>query len=140
MALRDVVKNAVATANRVSKSLQVDVEIRAWKGDDGFGGKDLANPVAYKAIYMQKQRQIRDFNGQDVMASSYLAFLQPILPVTPNEGMVRRQPLDPRDELTIIPMGGTALSSGFKAPPILQTEGLVDPTTTNPYYLEAWLG
>lgn len=144
MSLRDVVANAVAVAQRVTVSLQVDVSVQGWKGDDGFGGDDLSPPKTYKAIYIQKQKQVKDFNGNDVMASAYLAFLQPIEFVTPNAGVVRRQPLDPRDVLS--------LPDGLTAPPILAIEGLVDPQspvavtaaistiTAAPYYAEVWLG
>lgn len=129
--LDDIVRDAVQLAQEITGSLQVDVVIRAWKGDDGFGGAELSDPATYPALYEQKQQMVKGLNGLDVMASSRLDFLVPITAVTPNAGETRRQPLDARDQLTL-PDGVVA--------PILGVEGLVDPTTSHPYLFRVWLG
>lgn len=128
MSLADTVRKGVALANSITSSLQAEVSHRAWTGKDSFGDPAYATAVTRPALVELKQRKIRTVNGEEVVARAAVTFLHP---VPPNGAAGRREPIDPRDEIT--------LPGGFTGP-ILDTQGLVDPETDRPYLMEVFLG
>jgi len=145
MSLNSIIRNAVATADAITKDLQGDVLHSAWIGQDGFGkpiygrrvsGLDItsSNPLAAdvgatrEAVIEQKQR-IRDVQGRNVLTFVHLIFVGPI-PVN-GMGTERKEAVDPRD-VFVLPDGTTG--------PVVDVAGVVDSETNLMYAVEVWLG
>jgi hypothetical protein len=133
MGLDDIVRNAVATANSVTRTLQTTVTHRAWTGQDGYGKPTFASPVTRSAVVeltqaLSKPVLVRTSTGQEKAARAKVLFLTPI---AANGASGRTEPIDPRDEITL-PDGTTG--------PILSIEGTVDPDTSRPFAAEVWIG
>ena len=124
MALNDIVRSAVATAESVTSSLLATVSIAAWIGDDGYDAPLFAQPIVHKAIVEQKAMSIRAINGEQVMTRVQITFLHPI---APNGASGRVEPIDPRDRI-VLPDGSTG--------GIVLTQGMVNPATSGPYLLQ----
>lgn len=131
MSLADVVRNAVATANRVTAGLQPAVTYRPYLGQDYRGTVTLGDPVPLQALVDETVKPIY-VDGKMVMCTAYIALLQP-LPPTTGAGVAadRVNPIDQRDQFTL-PSGRTA--------PIVKTTGFVDAGTGAPYFHEVYLG
>lgn len=131
MSLADLVRNGVALANSITKPLQVSVVHRAWLGDDDTSKPTYGSPTSRLAIVADSSKKFKRDDGEEVIATTYIGFLEPIPPVTQTV-VGRNNPLDERDQLTL-PDGRTG--------PILKTDGgLVDPLTGRTYLHQVWLG
>jgi hypothetical protein len=133
MGLADILRNGVATANRLTAGLQTSVLHQAWIGQDRFGVPTYAAAIERPAIVEFRQRLRKGFNGAEVMQHATILFLEPI---APNYASGRREPIDPRDKIT--------LPSGYTGP-IIDISGVIDPAPTgvdlpSPYALEIALG
>lgn len=128
MGLADVVRSGVALADTVTTDLQAAVTHKAWTGRDVDRKPTYAAGVSRLAIVERRQRLIRTATGEQILSRHRIAFLRPI---AANGAATRREPIDPRDVLTL-PDGDTG--------PILEVTGVVDPSTGAPYYAEVWLG
>jgi hypothetical protein len=128
MGLQDLIRSGVATANGITEELQVAVTHEPWVGKDQYGGPVFGTPVSRQALVEMKQRLRRSYTGQEVMQMAAVTFL---VPVEPNGAAGRREPIDPRDRITL-PDGTTG--------PILDAAGLADPDTANPYFQVVALG
>lgn len=125
MALSDVVRKAVAIADRVTSSLQAEVTHEPWIGKDKYGKPLFDNPVRRMAII---DRRMSSIGGQQIVTSATVSFLYPI---TPNGATGRQEPIDVRDKITL-PNGWTQ--------PIVGVNGMIDPLTGMPYLYEVSLG
>jgi hypothetical protein len=128
MGLDSVVRSVVATANAVTSSLQATVQHAAWTGNLQDGTDSFATAVPLQALVEFKQRLRRLSTGREVMQQAVVTFIGP---VTANGTAGRREPIDPRDQIT--------LPNGYSGP-ILDVEGLVDPSTSAPYLVSVVLG
>lgn len=129
MALNTTVKNAIATAKKLTSSLADDLTIEPWTGNSRTGAPSYASAVTYPALIEFKQRIFKDrTTGRDVATKCKVTILQPI---TANGTSGRHEPIDPRDKLTL-PDGTVA--------PIKEIQGFVDPSTGFPYMFEVFLG
>lgn len=128
MGLDSVILNGVALANRVTGSLQATVQHAAWTGNQADATGSYAAAVDRQALVEFKQRLRRLPTGQEVMQQATVTFIQP---VPANGAAERREPIDPRDVITL-PNGYTG--------PILDVSGVVDPGTDAPYMLSVALG
>jgi len=128
MGLQSLVKNAVATANRITSTLQAEVAFEAWVGTDGYAAPVFAPTIALPAIVEMKQRLRRNYTGEEVLQMATVTFLRP---VEPNGATGRREPIDPRDRITL-PDGTTG--------PVLDVAGLANPDTAAPYFQVVALG
>lgn len=128
MALDGIIRSVVGIANTVTDSLQVTVTLQQWLGSDGFGASSYDDPISLKCLLDVRQQERRLPSGQMVMTKAVLQFLEPI---APNGAAGRLEPIDPRDIITL-PDGTTG--------PIVDMEGMVDPTTNRPYFQRVWLG
>lgn len=128
MGLDSIIRSGVATIDAVTASLQVSVTHAAWTGHGNYAEPTYATGVARKAIVVFKQRMRKLGNGQEVLQQASVVFPRPI---AANGTADRREPIDPRDKLTL-PNGYTG--------PILDVQGVVDPLTNAPYSLEVILG
>ncbi len=131
MGLGSIVRSAYRTAHQVTggtDGLQVDVAHYAWTSQDGYGKPTYASAKTYPAIVTRTQRLIRTQTGHEVMSRASLEFLQ--LPKA-NGASNRTEPIDTRDKL-VLPDGTTG--------PILDVNGLLDPTTEHPFGVTVWIG
>lgn len=119
----------MALANTITAPLQVNVTFEAWVGSGDYGTDSLyAEPLALPAIVEMKQQLRRSYSGEEVQQRAVVTFLAP---VRPNGAAGRREPIDPRDRITL-PDGTTG--------PILDAQGLADPATGAPYFQVVALG
>lgn len=129
-----MVRNGVATINRVTKSAQADVVHKAWIGQDNYGEPNYADQSLgsdggpLKAVVELKQSLRALPNGTTVLTKARVTFTEPV-PVNGTAG--RTEPIDPRD-LIVLPNGITGS--------IVDIVGTVDPETSEPYTVEVWLG
>jgi hypothetical protein len=129
MSLADIVKAGVAIADSQTQSLQVPVTFEAWIGDDEvYSRPQYAAPVTMMALVEMKQRLIRLPNEEEILQRAMVTFLRPI---APNGAAERREPIDPRDKITL-PNGYTG--------PIKNVEGLETTLPNSPYFVEVTLG
>jgi len=128
MGLGDLVRSGLQIADQVTQDLQPEVLHEAWIGQDGYGNAAYAAAVARPAIVEQRLHQRVTSSGRLVLVQAYVAFIRPI---PPNGAAGRKEPVDPRDRLTL-PDGSTG--------PIVDQSGLVDASTTRPFYAEVWIG
>ncbi len=131
MSLADLVRNGIALANSQTATLQVSVRHEAWIGQDATGKPLYATAVTRSAIVTDSSRRFKRNDGEEIVATTYVAFLSPI-PVRTPTVTGRQGPIDERDRLTM-PDGRTA--------PIVRVDGgLVDPSTGRTYLHQVWLG
>ena len=129
MALDAIVRKGVSLANRLTADLQDTVTHEAWIGHDGFG-KPQYDPaiISRQAVVEMDQRLIRLADGQEVQQRARVTVIGPI---TGNGAKGRKEPVDPRDRITL-PDGTIG--------PILDVKGVSDPTTGAPYAYTIILG
>lgn len=131
MAIGKLITKAFVIAEKVaggSGGVLCDVTYRPWIGNTGTGGPRYGDAVTLPAIVEKKQRLIRTKDTTEVMSKHYLGFLRPF---TPNGAADREEPIDTRDEFTL-----PDRSTG----PVLDANGLMNPTTGRPYHADVWLG
>lgn len=128
MSLAGTVRSAVATADKVVKSLEEEVVHVAWIGQDHFGKEKYAAPVSRKALVEQGIKDRRLGDGRIVTTRAKLTFLEI---VEPNGANGRVGAIDPRDKIS--------LADGTSGP-ILDIGGLRDPEMLRPYLYEVLLG
>lgn len=121
MGFADIVRSGVATANRLTASLQVSVQHEAWIGTGDYAAPQYAEPASRPALVEMKQRERRLATGEVVVQVASVTIVGP-LPAEGSEG--RREPLDPRDRIT--------LPNGYVGR-IIDVRGLADPKTGQPY-------
>jgi hypothetical protein len=123
------IRSAVELGNTLSAEVQVDVIHEAWIGGDGYGKPVYAAPVIRKALVQEGTNQHRRMPSGDVItARAAVTFLDP---VPPNGTPGRREPIDPRDRIT--------LPSGLTGPIVEAQGGMIDPSTNAPYISSFWL-
>jgi hypothetical protein len=125
---RDIVRNGLKTVDKVTSDLHSTILHEAWISNDTYGKPQYALPVRVKGILEVEQRLRRLDSGQEVLQHAVITFPRPL---KVNGATGRREPIDPRDVLT--------LPSGYSGP-ILFVGGVVDPSTGRPYGLEVILG
>lgn len=134
MSLRNILFNAVATINTVTKDVHSPVIHRAWIGQDGYGKPVYASPtlgsdgLPLRGIVDLKQRLRNLDSGRVVMTKAHIVFTEPV-PVNGTPG--RSEPIDKRD-LIILQDGTTG--------PIADVDGFIDRATGHPYFSQVWLG
>lgn len=147
MALVDIIRSGVATANGVTASLQPEVKHAAWTSQDGYGkakygrrvngvfidGHDPLSADLYSVLnaIVEVEQKMREVNGRIVSTYAHLTFLTPVANVEVPGGSMRQNPFDPRD-IIVLPDG--------RSGPIIDTKGFVDAGTGAPFFMEVWLG
>lgn len=127
MSIRTIVVKAISIVNNVTSSLQANVTLEAWL-DSNLDGSALYDlPVTLKALVEGEQKRMVNTESEEVVSTTKITIIGP---VADNGAPGRREPIDPRDRLTM-PDGITA--------PIIMVKGLIDPLTTRPYLFEIWL-
>lgn len=128
MSLLDTVRNAVKTADTVTKPLQATVTFkRAVPNTDGYGGFTYPTSVSLRAIVDWKQKQLRTMEGQLSVSRASVTFLDVAAVATATAG----QGISDNDQI-ILPDGTTG--------PILDMAGFIDAGTGQPVATEVFLG
>lgn len=129
MALDAVIRGAVAAVKTQLSSIQVNVTHEAWIGhQDGHAQPAFAPPVLLPAMVQEGANTRRLPTGEVITARACISFL---FPVAPNGAPGRREPIDPRDRIT--------LPSGLTGPLVESPGAAIDPTTNRPYISVFWL-
>lgn len=107
---------AVAAADQATAGLglQVEVSHEAWIGQDGYAKPQYDDPVPLSALVQEGTNQVRTLAGETITTKACLSFLRPL---TPNGATGRREPIDPRDRIT--------LPSGYTGPIVDNAGALV---------------
>lgn len=129
MSLKSLVRNAVATAHKVTKDLQVTVTHEAYTGLNGDAKATYASGVDYLALVEKRVRRFRNDAGEDIMSQHLVTFLTT---VAENGTAGRSEPIDTRDRIT--------LPDGTVVPILHVAGGILDPLTGQPYLHEVYLG
>jgi len=119
MGLLNAVRSAVAIANTVTADLQPEVTHEVYLYSDGAGKRIYEAAVSRPAIVIKKLRMVRSPQGELVMSTSQVVFLDPTIEVSLS------------DRITL-PDGTTG--------PILGTGGFVDRETGGLILTEVYLG
>lgn len=128
MALADVLRAGIAIADKVTKSVQVDVVVEAYLRQNGWGEREYADPITLKAVVDLGYKQRLTTSGRIVPTKAWVGFL---VQVPPNGAEGRNEPIDQRDRLTL-PGGVTG--------EIVESSGITDPSTSRPFFCEVWIG
>lgn len=128
--LAQLIRDGLAIAKTIvdDGGVMGTVQHSAWTGQDYTGAATYATAAGRKAIIEQRQRLRMTSSGKIVATKAYIAFLEP---VPANGASGRQEPIDTRDKI-VLPDGTTGQ--------IVDVAGLVDASTTRPYYSEVWLG
>lgn len=127
MNLLNVVRKGVATADKVTKSLQALVTFEQYLSDDGFGTAIYAYPRKLRAIVDWKQKQVRTAEGELTVTRATVTLLNiaEVVAATGGDG------IDDKDRFTL-PDGTTG--------PILDMGGFIDAGTGHPVATEVFIG
>lgn len=128
MGLAEIVRSGVSIANRVTGSLQATVQHEAWTGVGAYGAPAFDSAATRPAIVEHKTRRRRLESGEEI---NQVAAVTIIGPIAANGATGRREPIDPRDRIT--------LPNGYIGP-ILDVQGIVDPSTGLPYMYVVAIG
>lgn len=124
MGFDDIIRSGVGILNTLTASLKVTVTHEAWTGKDAYGKHSYAAGVSRQAIVEHRQsvRRTRD---------AWVTIVEPVVlitePVADNGASGRREPIDPRDRITL--PDGRVLTT-------LEVEMVMDPDTNRPYMYE----
>lgn len=118
MAFDDLIRSGVALANTLTTSLQANVQHSSWLGNDMDGDDVYSDPISRPALIEQRQRLHQTKSNELVLTRAKISFLVPTS-------------INSNDRI-ILPDGTTG--------PIVDIEGLLDPTTNLPYLPEVWIG
>lgn len=131
MGFDSVIRNAIGIANSLTSSLQAEITLEQWTGQNDQGKPTYGSVKRLMAIIDKKQTMRKDAGGQDIVAKHALTILKPI---KANGADGRQEPIDPRDRITL-PDGTTG--------PIVDIQGTVDPGAKidgDTYITEVFLG
>lgn len=130
MGMDGILRAAVASVHAAFSGAAVDVVHEAWVGfkPGGYTEPDFAAPVLRKAFVVEGTDQVRQSGGDVITVRAHVAFRDP---VPANGAPKRREPIDPRDRIT--------LPSGLTGPIVDNPGATVDPTTGRPYVSAFWL-
>lgn len=123
-----LVRKGVSIIDDQTKDLQVSVDHSAWVGSGIYAEPVYATAISRMAIVEFKQVMRRTVDGREILQKATVTFPRPI----PSNGTAeRREPIDPRDKI-VLPNGYTG--------PILDVDGVIDPSTKSLYMAEVILG
>lgn len=127
MSLLNVIRDAVAVADSVTRPLQSTVSYQRWTGQNAFGEATYAAAVDLKALVDWKAKQVRTATGTTEVSRAVVTFLDAAALSAATGGAG----IDDNDVITL-PDGTTG--------PILDLGGFIDPGTGTPVATEVALG
>jgi hypothetical protein len=131
MGLGSILRNGVATANRITGAtdgLQGECKHYAWTGQDGYGKPTYASVKKFSAVVNRKQVPVRTATGEVLLSRAQLTILQPLTAQGADE---RTEPIDLRDKIR--------LPDSDLDCKILDVQGVIDPSTGLPFGHEVFL-
>jgi len=128
MDIAKLVRESVALADSMSDSAQDDITIYPWISDDSDSKPQFGSAVTVSAIVEEKVRKRRTAAGEEILQKALVTIPRPL---ASNGAANRKEPLDTRDKI-VLPSGYTG--------PILDVNGVIDPSTHKPYMFEVILG
>jgi hypothetical protein len=130
MALADIIRSGVALAHQITNDgkLQEEVTLERWTGQTDTGAPTFAGALKLRAVVERGDVNLRDSQGETITASLRVTFVAPFAGLTA-EG--RREPVDPRDRLT--------LADGVTGPILRVDGGVNDAATNRPFVTEVWM-
>lgn len=130
MALDAIFRKGVQIIDKIVKPMQVPVKHYIYSGQTQDGTATYLRPILRYAVYTPRAQDRPGGVGQITRVSGHLQFTKPF---TETGGAPDRvKPLDPRDKFRIEGVGDLD--------PIVETLGVVDPTTLVTLCSEVWLG
>jgi hypothetical protein len=129
MGLSDILAGGIAIADSATKDVQPFVTHEAWTGQDEFGSSSYAAPVLRQAIVDLTRHQVATGGGLMVTVVATVTFLEA---VAANGAADRKEPIDPRDVIT--------LSDGTTGPILNAPDSVVNPQTGLPFYNKVMIG
>jgi hypothetical protein len=105
MGLPDLISRQLEVVRVYTEDLQADVQIEAWVGEpESFGGPERFDvPIIVPAFCQEGEQHHKRSDGQVITTKARLVLLKE---VPPNGALLRREPIDPRDRITL-PSGAT---------------------------------
>jgi len=122
------IRSTVEAVNAQTTTLQANVVHEAWIGQDDYGVPRYAAPVGRPALIHEGTTQRRLPTGDVITTRACVTFYSP---VPSNGASGRRDPIDPRDRIT--------LPSGLTGPIVDAPGAGIDPSTGHPYVSVFWL-
>lgn len=128
-----ILNTGIAIADNITKSLgfQPTVYHRAWTGQNGFGTETYtaAPGTARRAVVDLTRKQVTTTTGKLVTVVATVIFLEN---VPANGAPGRREPIDPRDIIT--------LPDGTTGPILDAPSAVVDGATGVPFFNQVMIG
>lgn len=128
MGFDTIFRKMIGVIDKTSSSLQVPVTHYPWIDSGDYSEPKYGLPITRLAVVDFSQRLHRMSNGQEIMQRASITFPRPI---EANGAKDRKEPIDSRDKLV--------LANGYSGP-ILDVEGVLDPSTNLPYSVQVILG
>jgi hypothetical protein len=125
---RDILVAGIAVTNTLTKGVQVDCTLAAWTGQDAYGSATYAAPVTFQAVLDRTNKQLVTL-GKVIDVAATLTIVGDL---APNGATDRREPIDPRDVIT--------LPDGFTGPIIDVPNAVTDPITGRGLIQQIMLG
>lgn len=129
MNLPGILKNAVKTAHKITKSAHSPVTVYPWLSQDGAGDATYAAGESFIGVVDQKRSLRKLPDGKTITIEASILFTVP-LPVRSIAG--RKDPIDPKDKIV--------LQDGYSGPILNVNNSVVNPETGYGYTTEVWLG
>lgn len=114
----ELLEVGVAIADDLTKGVQQDVTLEPWLSSDAKGKRTYDTPVTFKAVVNKTRRQRPTGAGTFV---NIVATLTVVGDVAPNGAAGRREPIDPRDRIT--------LADGTTGPILSAPSAVMNPNT-----------
>lgn len=127
MSYLDTLRNGIATADSMTRSLQATVSFYRCTGIDNHGTRTYASAVSLLAVVDGKQSQIRTMTGELTMCRATLTFLNIVALSAATGG------------LGVTVQDKIVLQDGTTSP-ILNVGGFVDAATGHAIATEVYLG
>lgn len=123
-----IFRKGIAIVDKLTSALQATVTIQRWISQTPTGDPVYDTAFTENAVITIGAGFIYGPSGELIKTK---AMIQIPRPLTPQGAPNREEPIDPRDKITL-PNGVTG--------PVVRTDGVIDPTTGEPYAIDIWLG
>jgi hypothetical protein len=125
----EILQSGIAVADALTKGVQAQVTLEQWTGQDEYGNETYATAITIEAVVDYKHKQKTLATGRVV---NVVATLTVVGDIAPNSATGRRNPVDPRDKIT--------LPDGTTGPILDAPNAVLDPSTGRGLIHEIMLG
>lgn len=123
----EILRSGIRIANTLTKGVQSTIIHEPWIGQEVHGDDEYDLPVELLAV-IERTNKVITQGDEQVTIAAILTFVGDI---EPNGAPGRREPIDPRDRIT--------LPDGFTGP-VVDIKGVTDPGTNRGFTTEVLLG